>query len=84
MSFGRRGGTGRGEWKSFYAAIIIRSEKAIRELEKRVAVLESEYVPLDQYAWIETTSGVRRMTLSLMPPEEKLRLGFRGLFPEWK
>lgn len=62
------------------AGILFESQKKVRELEKRVAVLESETIPMEQEAFVLTASGVNRMLISMIPTEKKLMLGMRGLF----
>jgi hypothetical protein len=51
----------RGQWRSWYAAIIIQNEKDMRDLKKRVAMLESEWAPIENLPILEKYRAGMRM-----------------------
>ena len=79
MSYGSRRKVGH-DWQPFMAGILFSTQQLARNLEKRVAVLESLERPIEQVAWVETADGPRRMVVSFLSPDEKVSLGLRGLF----
>ena len=79
MSYGSRRKVGH-DWQPFMAGILFSTQQIARDLEKRVSYLESQERPLEQVAWIETAEGPRRVIVSMISPDERVKLGMRGLF----